>query len=51
MKQNKLDYYHGIIINIYIVYKLNDLKNSEDSKIRNTTTPDLTAQRYKNFAL
>ena len=28
MKQNKLGYYHGSVINIYIVYKLNDLRNS-----------------------
>ena len=44
MKQNKLGYYHGIVINIYIVYKLRDLGNSEDLKIRDTITPDFTAQ-------
>ena len=44
MKQNKLGYYHGGVINIYMVHKLNDLNNSEDLKIRDTTSPDFTAQ-------
>ena len=44
MKQNKLGYYHGGVINIYCVYKLNDLNNTEDLKIRDTTSPDFTAQ-------
>ena len=44
MKQNKLGLVHGSVINIYIVYKLNGLRNSEDTKIRNIFTPDFTAQ-------
>ena len=41
MKQNKLGFAHGTGVNIYIVYKLNDLRNSQDLKIFN---PDFTAQ-------
>ena len=42
MKQNKLGYLHGSVVNIYIVYELNDWENSEDLKIRDTITPDFT---------
>ena len=44
MKQKKLGYYYGSVINIYVVYKLNDFNNSEDAKVINTTTPDFTTQ-------
>ena len=44
MKQNKLGYYHESVINIYIGYKLNDLRNREGLKIRITITSDFTAQ-------
>ena len=44
MKQTKNGYAHGSGLNIYIVYKLNDLNDKEDSKIRNTVNPDFTAQ-------
>ena len=43
-KQTKVGYAHGSGLNIYIVYKLNDLNNSDDSKIRNTVNPTFTAQ-------
>ena len=44
MKENKLDYIDNGVVNVYIVYKLNDFNDSEDSKIRDTTNPDFTAQ-------
>ena len=44
MKQTKNGYAHGSGLNIYIVYKLNDLNDKEDSKIRNTVNSDFTAQ-------
>ena len=45
MKQNDLGYAHDII------YKLNDLKNPEDIKIRDTVTPDFTAQNCLSGAV
>ena len=44
MKQIKLGYAHGSVLNIYIVCRLNDLNNSEDSKIRDTVSPNFTTQ-------
>ena len=35
MKQNKLGYYHRSVINIYILYKLDDLNNAQNIKIKN----------------
>ena len=44
MKKNKLDYIPNKVVNVYIVYKLNDLKDLEDSKVRNTISSDFTIQ-------
>ena len=44
MKQAKVGYNHGSKLNTYIVYKLSDFNNTEDSKIRNTNNPAFTGQ-------
>ena len=41
---NKVDYIHDRVVNVYIVYKINDLNDLENSKIRNKVNPDFTAQ-------
>ena len=41
---NKIDYIHDRVVNVYIVYKINDLNDLENSKIRNKVNPDFTAQ-------
>ena len=42
MKQSKLGYYQGSVINIYIVYKLDDLNNAQNRKIKNNHDSDDT---------
>ena len=46
MKQNKLGYYHRSVINIYILYKLDDLNNAQNIKIKNNdnSSQNFTAQ-------